>query len=560
MLADFREAGVRPISVLDPIPEGESQALFEHLKLHEARSYSVTLANHSGTGWMALLRKGFLTHSSKPPYGTDRLYQPVSGGEGHIIRNLSDGRQHRLHWKSKKVVWTFPAGCGNHYKKLKDEKVSFVLGDTSRVETVNRIFSMKFIQGFGLSRIARILNDEGVPAVHGGLWHTATLLHILENPVYLGRGMVNKMYCGEIAVRDYHSYKTKPAPIDAGDQRRKFGGGFRESSPKKVRPEGEWGWLEYATLENFLRLNQKMKERIALWQLNRYRIRGEGKTVDGKPVRHENTSYFLRDVLVVKGTKDRMKGHPTPPDRKTNRYYRVTAAYTNPKSTGEKRKLVPADITEEAAAQTLKTVLQNSDLISRRVKQYLSETQKERRSDSANYQKLSEERNRFRRMYKSAMTKASDDLLGQVGDIIEGWNAQASSLTRRLEAVQQLGVGTRPVAKDITARVLARCEEVVEILKRRNPVLLRRVVNLLLPMIEADFASDTLEYHCKLPTWMLTSRRSIEDVCLTAESDLCFDSQPHNLHFIPLSVHSYQKYRAKWRRPMLKLIGVRNAA
>ncbi|MBK7330515.1 MAG: recombinase family protein [Dehalococcoidia bacterium] len=45
----------------------------------------------------------------------------------------------------------------------------------------------EFVAGVGISRIAKGLNDEAVPAFGGGHWHPLTIRRILLNETYTGR-------------------------------------------------------------------------------------------------------------------------------------------------------------------------------------------------------------------------------------------------------------------------------------------------------------------------------------------------------------------------------------
>ena len=88
------------------------------------------------------------------------------------------------------------------YRKADDDRNRLVI-DPPAAQVVRRIYQM-YLQGMGLSRIAQTLTQEGVPnpteykrrqglnagsgelARRGGAWTTATVLHVLRNPVYSG--------------------------------------------------------------------------------------------------------------------------------------------------------------------------------------------------------------------------------------------------------------------------------------------------------------------------------------------------------------------------------------
>lgn len=55
-----------------------------------------------------------------------------------------------------------------------------------QLDVVRRIFIMKRNKHMGLRRIAKRLNEDGVPTRQGGPWQTSTIKGILANPMYRG--------------------------------------------------------------------------------------------------------------------------------------------------------------------------------------------------------------------------------------------------------------------------------------------------------------------------------------------------------------------------------------
>jgi site-specific DNA recombinase len=58
--------------------------------------------------------------------------------------------------------------------------------DPAEAAVVKRIYS-DYLAGKGQRQIARDLNAEGVPPLHGGTWHQGTITRYLSNPLYAGR-------------------------------------------------------------------------------------------------------------------------------------------------------------------------------------------------------------------------------------------------------------------------------------------------------------------------------------------------------------------------------------
>ena len=74
---------------------------------------------------------------------------------------------------------------GEH-KATKQEKVKLVPGDPRDVALINRIFKMYAYGCYGINRLCRQLNDEGVPSPNGRRWGPDIIYHILKNRAYIG--------------------------------------------------------------------------------------------------------------------------------------------------------------------------------------------------------------------------------------------------------------------------------------------------------------------------------------------------------------------------------------
>ncbi len=57
---------------------------------------------------------------------------------------------------------------------------------TGQADSVRRIFELFVVDGYSLSAIAQILNEEGVATQRGGRWYPATVRYILNNGFYAG--------------------------------------------------------------------------------------------------------------------------------------------------------------------------------------------------------------------------------------------------------------------------------------------------------------------------------------------------------------------------------------
>ncbi len=84
------------------------------------------------------------------------------------------------------------APYGYRRVKLNGEKGYTLAPEPREAENVKRIYQL-FLRRMGTKKIAADLNDRGVPARKGALWTSATVAHILDNPVYIGK--IRRGYC-----------------------------------------------------------------------------------------------------------------------------------------------------------------------------------------------------------------------------------------------------------------------------------------------------------------------------------------------------------------------------
>ena len=77
----------------------------------------------------------------------------------------------------------------------KDETGDLVI-NKEEAKVVRRIFEM-YLSGIGCHRIAKALNEEGIPTVAGTSWHASTIKGMLKNEKYKGDFHIQKTYIPE---------------------------------------------------------------------------------------------------------------------------------------------------------------------------------------------------------------------------------------------------------------------------------------------------------------------------------------------------------------------------
>lgn len=155
--------------------------------------------------------------------------QIISLVDQWYLEDLSDNIRATLSSKRKMGLWV---GAFAPYGYIKDPNdKNHLIVDKEAAEVVEYIFEL-YLKGYGITRIARMLNEQGIPnpatykqqhnqpfqSSHGkcsDLWHTYSIQRILSNEVYIGNTVQG--------MQENISYK---------------------SNKKRIKPREEWDIVE----------------------------------------------------------------------------------------------------------------------------------------------------------------------------------------------------------------------------------------------------------------------------------------------------------------------------
>jgi DNA invertase Pin-like site-specific DNA recombinase len=135
-------------------------ALMKNIKRTMAAEYSRDLSDKMHKSLCKVTSLGYLG-GGIPNYGLRRMLVSPSGERKGIMERLV-------------------------YKSFKGERTILVLGPSNEVETVNRIFHQYVNLRLSPSKIADLLNQDGIPTARGVRWYATAIRSMLRNERYAG--------------------------------------------------------------------------------------------------------------------------------------------------------------------------------------------------------------------------------------------------------------------------------------------------------------------------------------------------------------------------------------
>lgn len=179
------------------------------------------------------------------------------------------------------------------YGYKKDKQTGNLILITDEANLVKRIFTMYGIESLSISKIAKILNEEGKKTAQNKAWTTTTIRRMLKNPKYKG------YYCGKkTEITNYMTKKVKYLPEEVW---------ITYEAPTKIPP--------IVSKKLWDRVNERLKTRNIkftalksskqLYQ-NRYPLSAKIYCKDHKTLfrrRHQKETTWVCTTYLTKGLK-----------------------------------------------------------------------------------------------------------------------------------------------------------------------------------------------------------------------------------------------------------------
>lgn len=422
---DLEMVGVEVVTAMGHQPKSDFVEVTDALAATVARQQAKGIAAAVARGSQSALEQGRKAHSSVTPYALDKLYMTSDGRPLHWVRtDYAAGTQTRHDASTGVVIDRYFASKGGgvptHYRKQKQELVTLIPGDPAAVEVVHTIYRRHFVDHWGYGRIAQALNDRRVTAPKGTGWSRATVKNILDNPIYSGRGIANRVS------RALYYRRSPDMPAEATRMARADG----KTQTSTYRRSSDWHVVQYPRLVDFLPAD------LRALAADRHQKRLDAMAAGHKPTprdKHPESSYLLKGLLTTK------EGLPMTGRRKgrkgCKRYYAVGKAHGTPTSDSTLRRMAPAEPLEAAVLEILRTTLRSLPAVRDQFIDAAKAALRGRQCTQADADAIKRDLNRIERRVDLLVDEFRDGDADVVRNKLAALKTEHRDLKRRLEAM-----------------------------------------------------------------------------------------------------------------------------
>lgn len=533
---DLDAAGVQVIAAMGYMPRNDFSDMNDVHGAFISREHAKRIASSSARGNQSSLSDGRRAHCAVAPFGIDKLIVSSDGRPAHRLRNKANGEQWRMHPETGEVLEVFPPNqpgqSSSHYRKAKEQKIQLVAGDPDAVAIVHRIYREALLERKGAYRIAKGLNDDGIPSPMGGQWNLNTILKILDNTAYLGQGICNR----ETFSIYYTRSPSMPAPVDVVPT-------TPSGQPaRRVRPRSEWLIMEHPELKDFL--PEDVRE---LARLRHQGVLSGNKKARGRPPapakdKHGPNEFILKGLLKSQQGGHAMTGISVKKKGEKYRYYGVNKGYNQPRTGSIYAKTIPAEPIEDAVRIAVRQMLLTAPLRRDAVIEQTLEWQREQRAGDIDRRAVERE---------LAQVEASIDfVVGQVANLgkdeatrrLEKLAGQKQALQHRLAPVEGWEELDEVEVGAVVDAVLGQMQAIGRGMSMLPLIEQRRLVEMFLESAVVDLETKETNIVIRIPSWAAAQQRERGEVCLDsmassrngAEANrLCFAQIEMRLPFQP---------------------------
>lgn len=360
------------------------------------------------------------------------MYLTADGKPSHIIADLRDGRQQKLHPTTLEVIDTYGQIGGKskgHYRKQKNEKVLLMPGAAEESAVVREIFELHFRKGWGGKRIADLLNRRGVRSPQGRAWSQHQVEVIYEQEAYTGRSVGNRT--SSAIYHERQPSAPKRVDLDPAVQ------AAAKRIPVRQRGQGEWFIQPQPLMEHFLDAELRrlaMDEHERLW-----RRRGDIDRPKQPKGKHRASDYLLSGLLYAKQDGEPLVGVRCGRVGNKVRYYRHRRGRRGYIKDSVFNKMIPAQPIEDAVVALVAAVLTSDETLRDRIIAFV-EAEARRTTPTEQIADMQKRRDQIRRRTELIVSTLDEETLADARAELDRLKAERRTLDEQVAVASARGV------------------------------------------------------------------------------------------------------------------------
>ena len=500
---ELTQAGIHLYIVSDDIPEGRYASLIKVAKYEAAREQAFSISQRSTQGYQLALEEGRVTTSTHTPYACWRLYLTAEGKPLHIIRDLRNGRQQKLHPETHEIIDSYGqigGGSKGHYLKQKHEKVLLMPGDANEIAVIRTIFDLHFRQGWGGKRIADHLNRQNIPSPCGKQWSQRQVEVLYNNEVYTGRSVANRTSAGIYHQRNHAT--PKPTNLDPSIH------ATAKTIPVQLRPADEWFITDQPLLKDLLG-DEQLRALAIEGQDRHWRHLSDPDRPKLNKSKHKTSDYLLSSILRAKQDGGPLVGVLCGRVGKKVRYYRHRRGRTGYQKGSVFNKLIHAETVEKAVIDAVKeTLLDGENLKAKLIELIQAQSQPK---PTVDVEELTHRRERLRKRTELIVSTLDEETLADAQAELEKLKAERRRLDTEIAAANATTEMPQVDAETLAKEMEEKTKFFFQALPTMPKHLLREWLAAVVSSVTVDMETKAIEIHIQLPKHMLESAFSSEN-------------------------------------------------
>ena len=479
-------AGIGYISVDCPI-EGPYADMIQFSNAEAARAQAISIAASSARSSQISLERGFRGHATQAPYGLDRLFLNAQGEELFIIRKLADGSSLRLDPRTAAELERYPNGV-RPYRKGGLETATLCIGAQEHRQVVISIYRMRHERNWRGVRIARELNDIGIPSPKNRHWIGDTVDGILNNEVYTGFAYARR-YTDAIYFR--HQDKGPEAIGGPGGQK-----------VRGYRPKKDWFRVDYPRLTGFL--PDDLREAAIQWQ-SEYWERYEDGHIKS-PERGQKPQHALSGIMVEATTGQPMSATQSGTKKNPKTYYFLPGKHQHVSKKSPLRRRLQSAPLYRAMIEEIEMLICDDDELRDILRSEIRKQEAERRAGDGEAESLRARHAKLGRKLESQVDLLGEDDDDVIRQKIEQAKAQRRAIVERLAEIDDGPRLTVDETDDLVEQLIEDLQSELAAFAAAGDPAFRKLTETLVASAVADLEAGTVALEFAVPASMVQRR------------------------------------------------------